>query len=367
MGAVGKKPSSPVFGIWAPYRGKWVIDADHERLEANFDLARDTVLSAERAGFDTVLIAQHTINPLGATEEILEAWTAAAATAALTERIEIIATIKPRLYHPAVLAKMLFGIEDVSRGRFAINLVNAWYRPELEKSGIGFPDHDDRYAYGAEWLGIVKALVSGETVTHKGRYFDVRDYALRPLSRFRDRPVIYSGGESEPGRALAHALADCWLINGQPIGDVVPLVDEMRARPRAGAPLRFGITGFSLTRPSEAAALEEVERLFALQEPFYKERRADLQKNMDEKVVALRAGSKYPGARMIGANGGTLPGFVGSYDNVAQRIVDFCDIGVTTFLLSYYPLIAEQENFAAEVIPRVHRLLDLPAAARRAG
>jgi alkanesulfonate monooxygenase SsuD/methylene tetrahydromethanopterin reductase-like flavin-dependent oxidoreductase (luciferase family) len=56
----------------------------------------------------------------------LEAWTASAALAGLTNRVEIITAIKPYLYHPVVLAKMALQIENISRGRFAINLVNAW-------------------------------------------------------------------------------------------------------------------------------------------------------------------------------------------------------------------------------------------------
>jgi alkanesulfonate monooxygenase SsuD/methylene tetrahydromethanopterin reductase-like flavin-dependent oxidoreductase (luciferase family) len=42
----------------------------------------------------------------------------------LTSRIEIITAIKPYLYHPVVLAKMALQIENISRGRFAINVVN---------------------------------------------------------------------------------------------------------------------------------------------------------------------------------------------------------------------------------------------------
>jgi alkanesulfonate monooxygenase len=348
---------APRFGVWAPYRGKWVIDPRTERLDASFDLAREVTLSAERSGFDTILFAQHTINPLDQNEEILEAWTAAAAAAALTERIEIIAAIKPRLYHPVVLAKMALGIEDISRGRFAINLVNAWFMPELVKSGIGFPEHDDRYAYGEEWLRLVRDLISGENVTHHGANFHVDDYTLRPASRFRKRPFIYTGGESEPGKALANALADCWLINGRPIDDVAPLVADLARRPREGARLDYGITGFSLTRATESEAQEALAGLYAIQDSFYDTRRAAMQKNIDPKVVALKVASQYPGARMIGANGGTLPGFVGSYDNVARWIADFYDIGVTTFLLSFFPLLEEQERFAAEIIPRVRALV----------
>ena len=253
-----KKPI-PRFGVWAPYRGKWVIDARMERLEASFDQAREVTLSAERSGFDTILFAQHTVNPLDQNEEILEAWTAAAAAAALTQRIEIIAAIKPLLYHPVVLAKMALGIEDISCGRFAINLVNAWFKPELERSGIGFPPHNERYAYGREWLEIVRALASGERVTFRGRHFQVDDYVLRPASRFRARPRVYTGGESADGIAYAADFADGWFINGRPIEDVLPLLEAARAQPRQGTPLAFGVTGFSLTRATDADAQEELQ------------------------------------------------------------------------------------------------------------
>jgi alkanesulfonate monooxygenase len=326
-------------------------------MRAGFDLSRDVVLSAERCGFDTVLFAQHTINPLDQQEEILEAWTACAAAAAITERIEIIAAIKPRLYHPAVLAKMALGIEDISQGRFAINVVNAWFKPELERSGIGFPEHDDRYAYGREWLDIVRRLMAGETVSHSGSHFILDTYALRPTSAYRDRPFIYAGGESEPGREMANALADCWLINGRPLEDTIPMIEDVRHRARAGAPLTFGTTGFVVARDTDHAAEQELARLFEIQDRFYDVRRANMQQNIDPKAQTLSYNKRYAGGgRMIGANGGTLPGFVGSYDTVAQRLAAFWSAGVTTFLLSFYPLIEEQERFAGEVIPRVRAL-----------
>lgn len=349
------------FGVWAPYRGDWVVDAD-DHLNASFDFNRDVILSAERAGFDTVLIAQHTINPVDPDEEILEAWTAAAAAAALTERIEIIAAIKPRLYHPAVLAKMVLGIEDISHGRFAINFVNAWFKPELERSGIGFPEHDERYAYGGEWLKVVKALIAGETVNFEGPNFKIDNLRLTPKSRYRDRPVIYAGGESEIGRRLITELADTWLINGRPIEDVAPLVEDMRQRQRREAPLGFGITGFVLARDSDEEAEAEVARLLARQEPFFASRRAVMQGRIDDKVEALKLSQKYPGKPMIGANGGTLPRFIGSYETVARRLAEFGAIGVETFLLSFFPLIEEQERFADKVIPLARRLANEKAA-----
>src|SRR5580704_5091026 len=188
--------SSLRFGIWALVHGsRAALQDPDEPYDASWERNRSLVLQAEALGYDSTLVAQHTINPHDQALDQLESWTASAALAGLTNRIEIITAIKPYLYHPVVLAKMALQIENISRGRFAINLVNAWNRPELEKAGIGFAEHDQRYAYGREWISVVSRLIGGERVTHKGINFDVRDYALRPKDLYRHRPAIYVGGE----------------------------------------------------------------------------------------------------------------------------------------------------------------------------
>lgn len=348
----------PRFGLWAPYRGQWVVPpAELQSNPARWDFSKEVVLSADRAGFDSVLFAQHTINPGGQDREILEAWTASAAAAAVTKNIEIITAIKPRLYHPVVLAKLALGIEDISEGRFALNVVNAWFIPELEKSGIGFPEHDERYAYGREWLQIVRDLIAGKTVNFKGNYFNITDYYLRPASKYRERPYIYAGGESETARDYAVTYADNWLINGRPLEDTRTLVQNVSRRSRTGAPLDFGTTGFVATRHTDREAKDFLESLYETQEVpdagFAKMR-------VDPKAQTISYGQKYGEVRRIGANGGVLPGFVGSYDRVAQRFADFYEAGVTTFLLSFFPLIREQELFASEIIPRVKALTKTP-------
>src|ERR1700692_1623079 len=181
------------FGIWAlVYGSRGDLHDPDEPYDASWERNRSLVLKAEALGYDSTLVAQHTIDPHSQALDQLEAWTASAALAGLTNRIEIITAIKPYLFHPVVLAKMALQIENISRGRFAINLVNAWNRPELEKAGIGFAEHDDRYAYGKEWISVVSRLIGGERLTHKGEHFDVRDYALRPKDLHRPRPMIYA-------------------------------------------------------------------------------------------------------------------------------------------------------------------------------
>lgn len=338
-------------GIWALVHGNRAAHHDPEEpYDASWERNRDLVLEAEALGYDCVLVAQHTANPHSDTLDQLEAWTSSAALAALTSRIEIIAAIKPLLYHPVVLAKMALQIEHIARGRFAINLVNAWNKAELEKGGMWFPEHDERYAYGREWLAVVEPLLRGERVSFKGRYFDISDYLLLPNRTYRPRPRIYVGGESEPARQLVADMGDVWFINGQPLDDVSRLIRDVAARPRPdGQPLRFGLSAFVIARRTEAEAREEYQRLLRLA-ALDAEMRAEQARRTDKNVVMKQTLARF---EKVGTNGGTAAGLVGSYEQVAARIRDFHAAGIETLLLQFQPFEREMRRFAAEIVPRL--------------
>ncbi len=340
------------FGIWALVHGsRGAMQDPNEPYDASWERNQALVLEAERLGYDSTLIAQHTINPHHAPLDQLEAWTSSAALAAVTSQIEIITAIKPYLYHPVVLAKMALQIEHISRGRFALNLVNAWNMPELEKAGIGFAPHDERYAYGREWISVVEPLMRGETVRFRGDYFNVQDYTLRPADPYRARPRIYVGGESAPARALVADWGDVWFINGQPPADVQALIADAASRPRLGPPLRFGLSAFVIARDTAAeaeAALTYLSELAANDAPLRTIQRA----NTDPYSVMAQTMAKTP---RVGSNGGTAAGLVGSYDTVAERIKQFHALGIELFMLQFQPFEAEMQRFAMEVMPRVRR------------
>ncbi|WP_375465628.1 LLM class flavin-dependent oxidoreductase [uncultured Methylobacterium sp.] len=340
------------FGIWAAVHGARAAHHDpDEPDDASWERNRALVVEAEALGFDAVLVAQHTANPYDDRRDQLEAWTATAALAALTERIELIAAIKPGLYHPVVLAKMALQIEHIACGRFALNLVNAWNRAEFEKAGLPFPAHDARYGYGREWIGLVDSLMRGERVSFSGEHFRIEDYQLRPAGTYRARPKIYLGGESEPARALAADHADIWFINGQPLDDVAGLIADVARRPAANGPLAYGLSAFVIARETDAEAQGEHARLLALAGRDAT-LRADTRARTDTASVMF-AKTDAAAARHVGTNGGTAAGLVGSYETVAARIRAFHAAGIELFMLQFQPFEAEMRRFARHVIPRV--------------
>ncbi|MBV9386439.1 MAG: LLM class flavin-dependent oxidoreductase [Chroococcidiopsidaceae cyanobacterium CP_BM_ER_R8_30] len=344
----------PRFGIWAPVGGNFgPLDTAEEPIDASFERTKRLVLQAERLGFVTTLVAQHLANPRGLELDQLETWTASAALAAVTERIEIIAAIKPLLFHPAVLAKMALGIDEISQGRFAINLISAWFRPEMERTNIPFPPHDERYRYSGEWLRVVKALWSGERVNFEGEYFKIQDLQYHPTARSYPHPPIYLGGASNPAQILAAEQADVYFINGQPLEDVQQVIQQVQGRSRPlPQPVRFGLAAFVIARSTDAEAQVELERLHALQDRE-EQWKLSIEKGVDPNAVMFQIFAKN---RAVGGNGGTAAGLVGSYDTVASRVAAFVDIGIETFMLQFNPFEQEMYRFAAEVMPRVKRL-----------
>lgn len=352
--------SQPRYGIWIPVGGNYgAMNHPHSPLDASYGRAKALIQLAEECGFTTTLIAQHLANPRNPDFDQLETWTAAAALAEATSKIEIIAAIKPLLFHPAVLAKMALGIDAISGGRFAINLVSAWFKPEMEKTGIPFLPHDERYRYSEEWLRVVKALWSGERVNFQGDYFHISDLNFLPRPVAQPHPRVYLGGESDPAQALAAQEADVFFLNGRPLEVIRETIAKVSKLERGLAtsrfastqnePLRFGMAAFVIARPTDEEAQQELEWLFELS----KGDNAELLKGVDSEVVMFKNIAKYPA---VGGNGGTAAGLVGSYDKVAARIADFVRVGVDTFMLQFQPYPTEMRRFAQEIMPRVRSL-----------
>jgi alkanesulfonate monooxygenase len=346
----------PRFGVWAPVYGTWGARTHpDEPVDASYARTRALIQTAEQHGFASTLLAEHIVSPQDEHAAVLETWTASAALAEATERIEIIAAVKPLLFHPGVLAKLALGIDHISDGRFAINLVSAWFRPEMAALGIDMPPHDERYELSAEWLHVVRSLWRGNRVDHRGGRFHTNGLQLVPRPTRPGGPTVYLGGESEPARALAARAADVFFINGRSLEDTIDVVEDLRRRPRAGAPLRFGFSAFVIARPDEDEALAELEHL---QELVARDDRSRVVEGTDPTVAMMKVNAGVP---RVGTNGGTLAGLVGSYDQVAERIGAFAAVGIELFMLQFQPLEAEVERFGTEVIPRV-RALTLSAA-----
>jgi len=129
-----------------------------------------------------------------------ETYTYAAGIAEATENIAIFATSHLPTVHPIVAAKMATTVDHISGGRFGLNLVMGWVTPEMEMFGAPQRQHDERYAFGQEWLEYVFELW-GEphSFTHEGKYFTGENVEAYPKPVQAPRPVLINAGNSPAG------------------------------------------------------------------------------------------------------------------------------------------------------------------------
>ncbi|MBI4883833.1 MAG: LLM class flavin-dependent oxidoreductase [Actinobacteria bacterium] len=159
--------------------------------------------AAETVGFDSIWLGDHLLYDLpdGSVRGPWEVWTSLAALAAVTERVQLGPLVASIGFHaPAMLAKQAATVDAISGGRLILGLGAGWN--DREYRAFGFP-FDQRVSRFEEAFGLIRRLLSGETVDHAGRFYEVVGSRIDPLARSVAPPLMI--GSTSP-RMLSIAL-----------------------------------------------------------------------------------------------------------------------------------------------------------------
>ena len=338
------------YGYWLPIFGGWLRNVEDEGMAPTWEYVSDLARRAEEIGFDLTLVAELNLNDIkGEDAPSLDAWSTAAALAAVTRKQEIMVAVRPTFHNPALLAKHAANIDHISGGRLSLNVVSSWWADEARKYGVSFERHDDRYARTEEWLTVLNGVWSGDGFSHTGTYYQVEENVLQPKPvATRPRPLLYAGGESETAKDLIARTCDGYVMHGDPPAKIGERIADMRAR-RAKhdlPPLLFGVSAYSIVRDTEEEAQAEKERITDVRQSAagYKNYQQWLDGTQLEQRVSLEDYSV--------SNRGLRSGLVGTPAQVKARIAEFEAIGADFVLLQCSPQREEMERFAASVIAR---------------
>jgi len=336
------------FGYWLPVFGGWLRNVADETMEASWPYVKRLAQRSEQIGFDVTLIAELNLNDIkGVEADSLDAWSTAAALAAVTERIELMVAVRPTFHLPALLAKQAANIDHISGGRVTLNVVSSWWADEAKKYGVSFEQHDDRYARTSEWLDVVDGVWSRDHFSYSGKYYRVEDNVLEPKPVAKPRPCIYAGGESPAAKDLIAEKCDAYLMHGDSPERVAEKIADLRAR-RAKHPnlpaMKFGVAGYAIVRETEREAQDEVRRITDVKQSAagYANYQQWLAGTQLEQQVSLEDYSV--------SNRGLRSGLVGTAEQVAERVAQFEDAGVDLVLLQFSPQLEEMERFGRKVI-----------------
>ena len=348
------------YGYWLPVFGGWLRNVEDENMQASWEYVSRLARRSEEIGFDLTLIAELNLNDIkGPEAPSLDAWSTAAALAAVTKRLELMVAVRPTFHNPALLAKQAANIDHISGGRVSLNVVSSWWSEEAKKYGVHFDQHDDRYARTSEWLEVVDQAWKSDHFSYQGKYYKVDDLVLQPKPvSSRPRPVIYAGGESEAAKNLISQKCDAYVMHGDPPDRIREKINDLSARRKKWAAVQFGVAAYGVVRETEREAKEEVRRITDVQQNAagYGNYQQWLANTQLEQRVSLEDYSV--------SNRGLRSGLVGTSEQVAERIAEFEDAGVDLLLLQFSPQLEEMERFSDLVI-RSDRKLPAPAGCAR--
>jgi alkanesulfonate monooxygenase SsuD/methylene tetrahydromethanopterin reductase-like flavin-dependent oxidoreductase (luciferase family) len=282
-----------------------------------------------------------------------ECFSWAAGVGASTSHAAVFSTSHVLTVHPIMAAKQATTIDHITGGRFALNIVTGWHRPEMEMFGAPLMEHDDRYALAVEWLEVIKLLwTKQEEFDYEGRHFKIAKGYLEPKPLQRPFPPVMNAGNSEKGRDYAIRYCDIAFVNlnrGDLAVSKTVIADyRRRAREEFGRELQVWSHAYIVQGETEA----EAKALF----DEYVHRKGDWEAatNLVETMGLNTVGRTQEQLRamklhFIGGWGG-FP-LIGTSEQIVEGLARLSALGLDGVVVSWPRYIEDMRTFQRETLP----------------
>lgn len=321
----------------------------------------ETVARAhEAAGFDRALVAFHSTSP----ESILIAGHAAS----VTEKLGLMIAHRPGFTAPTLAARQFATLDQLTGGRIAVHIITGGDDAELRQDG-DFLTKDERYARTDEYLGILRKIwTSDAPFDHDGPHYRFeRGFSTVKSVRPPHIPV-YFGGASDAAIAVAGRHADIYALWGETHAQVRELTGRVRASAaKHGRQLRFSLSLRPILAETEEKAWARADAILeqarAVQDKTGYKRTAEPANSGSQRLLAAAAQGPrldkrlWTGiAALTGAKGNSTA-LVGTPEQVADALLDYYDLGVTTFLIRGFDPLDDAIDYGRELIPLTRKLV----------
>lgn len=325
---------------------------DHNSLEALTEHAH----ALERSGWKGALIGTGWGRP--------DTFTLAAALAARTTRFEPLIAIRPGYWRPANFASAAATLDHLSQGRVRINIVSG--QDNLAAYGDVEGDQAQRYGRTREFMRLVRRLWTEENVDHAGEHFQLSGTTVVPRLAPRGsrlHPRLYFGGASAAAEEVAATEADVQLFWGEPLEGVAERIDRLktlsRRLDRDLPPLQFGLRITTFVRDtSEQAWAEAEEKVAEMATRWHaKDQHRRRPAVGQQRLLDLQArgdvldSNLYTAPGRFGGGGAGTTWLVGSPQDVADALRRYQDLGISHFVLSDTPYLAEIRRQGRDLLP----------------
>jgi alkanesulfonate monooxygenase len=319
----------------------------------------------EAAGFDRALIGYSSASPDG--------FQIAAYALQQTQRLNILLAHRPGFVAPTLAARQLATLDQFADGRLAVHIITGGSDADQQRDG-DFLTKAERYARTDDYLDLVrKTWTAPAPFDHDGPYYQVRDSfsAVKPVQQ--PHIPIYFGGSSDEAIAVAGKQADVFALWGETLEQTAETIAKVRAS--AARHGREDAIQFSLSlRPVLGRTEEEawaraariLEAATALRnngsnpvQRIFRHRDGAAASVGSQRLLDAASGGAVRDKRLwteiaaLGGASGNSTGLVGTAEQVAESLLDYYDLGITTFLIRGFDPFEDVLDYGRDLIPLV--------------
>ncbi|WKB34759.1 LLM class flavin-dependent oxidoreductase [Terrilactibacillus sp. S3-3] len=318
--------------------------------------------AAEKGGFSTLLL------PTGKT--CVDSLVIAAKLAEHTEKIRFLFAARPGYTSPAQFANQFSSLNYWSEGRANFNIVTGGSPSELAADG-DFLDHDTRYRRTKEFITIVKKFFSEPSFDFEGEFYKLKHASLKERPYNPENVQVFFGGASDIALQVAAELADVYMIWGETLeGSKQQIEKVQKLASEQGRTLSYSISFQVILGDTEEEAWEKAHAFLDGFEPSSIEKKKELYIQKGDAAGVKHLYQLMEDSRQkdfkLGPNlwaglaqvlSGNAIALVGTADQIADRIVEYVNLGFDKVLLRGYPHLEVIEQAGAQIIPRVKERL----------
>jgi len=346
------------FAYWVPnVSGGLIVSKIEQRTDWGIEYNRKLAQIAEQSGFEYGLTQIRFTAGYGADNQH-ESVAFSHALLAATEKLKVIAAILPGPWTPAVVAKQLATIDQLTAGRVAINIVSGWFKGEFQAIGEPWLEHDERYRRSEEFIQALKGIWTTDNFTFKGDFYRFHNYTLRPKPIQQPHPEIFQGGSSRAARDMAARVSDWYFTNGNTLEGIKAQVDDIRAKAAAnGHSVKIGVNAFIIARETEEQARAVLQEIIDQADPEAVNAFGDAAKQAGKASPEGEGNwAKSTFEDLIQYNDGFKTNLIGTPRQIAERIVALKAVGVDLVLSAFLHFQEEVAYFGKQVLPLVREL-----------
>ncbi|MEL4024818.1 LLM class flavin-dependent oxidoreductase [Lysinibacillus endophyticus] len=242
------------FYLTGHHFASWRYPTTQPERTLDLDYFVELAQIAERGKFDTIFFADafgQKLEESGPSGIRIDPIIVHAALAGATKNIGLVATVTTSYNEPFQVARKFIGIDHLSKGRAAWNVVTSANDNEAPLFGRDkHLAHAERYERAEEFVDVVKKLWTSidkealvinkesgqyldltkvQPVNHEGKWFKVKGTLDAPTSA-QGHPVIVQAGSSEAGKELAARTAEVVFTAAQTLEEAQAFYRDLKGR-----------------------------------------------------------------------------------------------------------------------------------------